>query len=125
MPSAITALATPTMPCPTGLSAGTYNVTGTFKTFCREAFRGSDIASLIAYSFNDCIDACLSMNYIQRRDVCVAVSIAFNLGPWILTRGDHGNCYLKGLPLLQMIPLQDAWAGALCKNQECSEWYSS
>ena len=125
-PTGVQQLAKPSLPCPTGLVVGTYNSSASFKTYCQQSFDRTNLASFIAYDFADCVDACIGMNYLNNgADVCVAVSMAFNLNAWLFAAPDHGNCYLKGRPLSSLVSLQDAWTAVLCKDPKCQDWYQT
>jgi hypothetical protein len=54
---------------------------------------GNDIAGLVAYTLQQCLESCILTNVVQGNDVCVAVAHSEYLRQMYLQY--EGNCFLK------------------------------
>ncbi len=124
-------LANPPYPCPFGTVLGTYNSTVAFRVYCNSSYGADDITGFIAYSINDCLDACIAYNENDSRQgnaTCLSFSYALSLGFWA-THGIHANCYLKRGPLPSPTTMQVSgsfgpiWTGIMCQDRSCTELY--
>ena len=100
-PSTIISVA---LDCPNLTGQSYVSATGhTFTQFCNHDYpNGSfaagnigtirDITGIIAYSMNDCMDACSTMNQLQYGPVCAGVT--FNAA-MSMTYASRANCFLK------------------------------
>ncbi|KAI0444083.1 hypothetical protein F4803DRAFT_278786 [Xylaria telfairii] len=64
-----------------------------FTTACGIDYNGSDFAAVIAYSFDDCLQACAAHNHFSKEDECTFITFKANQTRYIPS--DYGNCWLK------------------------------
>jgi len=69
----------------------------TYVISCTEDENGGDTGIIIAYTSNDCIEACSAQNAIQNNaTACVAVQFDSRMAYWnAASRVGYGNCWLK------------------------------
>lgn len=65
----------------------------TFRKSCRIGLDGGDVSASVAYSFNDCIEACAALNNFQGGDPCTQV--VFHSIMIFEGLGNGINCWLK------------------------------
>ncbi|KAK3331436.1 hypothetical protein B0H66DRAFT_636291 [Apodospora peruviana] len=120
----IATLANPPHACPTDIYQHPRNDSAAFKTFCQKDLNGADITNVISYTFEDCVDACLSYNRIPGEDVCVGVSMGLNLQDQIFGNSG-GNCWLKKATLPSVTPALRVWSAVLCMDRDCKKTYET
>lgn len=64
-----------------------------FQLNCNKNFPGSDLLNFVAYTLDDCIEACSNYNNINQTTICRG--IVFNANMDLITEEYNGNCYLK------------------------------
>ncbi|KAI3332493.1 hypothetical protein HD806DRAFT_480764 [Xylariaceae sp. AK1471] len=64
-----------------------------FTPSCGTDYSGSDFGAVIAYSFNDCLQACAAHNHFSGKDECTALT--FKANQTLEIPKDYGNCWLK------------------------------
>ncbi|KAF2811845.1 uncharacterized protein BDZ99DRAFT_497482 [Mytilinidion resinicola] len=76
------------------------------------------IAALVAYSLQDCMDACTSMNHLARQTLCVGFTIRADLGYAVTHSQPAANCWLvanaTGSGGCEMCA-----SGRLCRDEGC------
>ena len=122
----------PRYSCPNDVVPGTYNASFNFKIYCNTTLGGQDLAPIIAYSINDCLDACLSYNLNPNKvngTQCVGWSMALSVA-FFAIHPVNANCFLKNTPLPGMSTVSHSqifgpvWSGVLCKDSACHEIYA-
>ena len=90
-----TTISTVALDCPSlDKQIYTSNRNQKFTLSCVTGLNGGDVAGIIAYPYEVCIEACASMNYYTGNDTaCVGVQISSNLNSAYSTY--YGNCWLK------------------------------
>ncbi|OCK74078.1 hypothetical protein K432DRAFT_311420, partial [Lepidopterella palustris CBS 459.81] len=78
---------------------------------------GNDIMGLIAYTFDDCLDACDKLNYYQGSDFCVLAEFTQNMAQSVATAGL--NCYLKWAVSPQTTEDNAVMSARLCRDAGC------
>ncbi|RYC62240.1 hypothetical protein CHU98_g3958 [Xylaria longipes] len=64
-----------------------------FTPACGIDYSGSDFGAVIAYSFQDCLQACAAHNHFSGNDECMAITFKANQTSSVPK--DYGNCWLK------------------------------
>lgn len=69
--------------------------THAFVISCTAGLYGGDIGSIVAYTIEDCIDACGSLNAWHSNDTaCVGVQFIIGIASSV-SGGSYGNCFMK------------------------------
>jgi hypothetical protein len=102
------------------LIKGTYNTTAVFKPYCGWDNSGHDLVHLVMYSFQDCLDACVSYNNIAGGDSCVISQ--FNSWMGVSVRNFSANCFLKS-KAYQGGSYEGTLVLRLCKDLKCGTLY--
>ena len=118
-PSLVARLVTPKA-CFPQFANGNWNTTARFIRQCATDLYGNDIAVTIAYSFQDCIDACTTLNAAQGNDTCIAVSFSALMAKSVKSKG--GNCFLKSSQT-EVVANEDSTAAKLCKDITCTSTF--
>ena len=87
------AISTVPLPCPAldkttyyGFDSATFNLSGT------NSLNQGDLMTLVAYHYQDCLDACATMNYWLVKTTCTKVEFHSTIGE---TSSYGGNCFPK------------------------------
>ncbi|OCK85502.1 hypothetical protein K432DRAFT_421762 [Lepidopterella palustris CBS 459.81] len=107
--------------CPTDTATvfhPSHNSSASYKPECYLNFSGNDIMGLIAYSFEDCLDACDRLNYYQEHDLCVIAEFTRNMAYSVGAVGL--NCYLKQAVNPQTSKGDDLMSARLCRDAACN-----
>ncbi|PGH08121.1 hypothetical protein AJ80_07915 [Polytolypa hystricis UAMH7299] len=124
-------------PCPSNKLTSPSNSSATFLSECDITYnspRGqnttpnNNVGGAIAYSYHDCLEACVALNKFQGQDMCKIVSFAVDMRDAVEIWGV--NCWLKRVPEGEEGGQYKGRkgegfviSGRLCRDSECREVY--
>lgn len=88
---------------------------------CGVDFQGGDIAGTIAYSFSDCLEACVSRNRFAQGGDLSCTTITFRSAMASEVEKEGANCWLKHSAQFNAITDTGSVGAKLCEDSTCSQ----